>query len=130
MFRVLPTAYFANVQRRLFPIYFSIQSVAGFIVAYSMHKHSTNYYQKAVAYSSLFCAILESLVIAPTTIKAMDVYLTIKREEGEESDTEHYKQAKLKFYTLHGVSALVNMANLLLQTVHIYYLAQSGKFSM
>ena len=130
MFQNLPRPQFAKVQAKLFPIYFAFQSLSSFLVALSMYKYSDNLTQNIGAYLSFFFAISQTLILEPKTNAALDVFMAVRKEEGEESKTQRFKKAKGKFYAYHGVSSLFNICSFLLQTVHIYWLCQSGKFSM
>ena len=128
MFQTLPRPQFAKVQGKLFPIYFGFQTLCSLLVALSMHKYSEDQIQKIVAYLSFFFCVSQTLILEPKTKSAMDIFMKVRKEEGEESESKEFKKAKGTFYAWHGISSLWNIASFLLQSVHIYWLCQSGKF--
>eukprot|EP01083_Nonionella_stella_P185094 674007_1 len=130
MFRTLPRQQFATVQGMLFPIYFAFQSLSSLIVALSMHKYSNNVAQNRVSYSLLLLSMFQTIILSPKTQSTMEVFMKLRKEEGEDSNTEKFKKAKGAFYACHGISSLCNIASFLLQSVHIYWLCQSGKYSL
>lgn len=130
MLRELPRPQFGRVQGKLFPWYFGLQSVCSLLVASSMHKYSDNKAQKVMAYLSVLCAALQVVIIEPQTNSALKAFTKIRKEEGEDSETKEFKKAKGKFYAWHGVSSLTNLATFVFQTLHIYWLCQSGKLSL
>merc|ERR1711971_1294151 len=127
MFQTLPRPQFAKVQGKLFPFYFGFQSLCSSLVALSMYKNSKNFNQNLLTYLAAFLAISQTIILEPKTKKAMEVFMKVRKEEGEESDSEQFKKAKGTFYAWHGVSSLWNIASFVLQSCHIYWLSQSGK---
>ena len=127
MFIKLPRTQFANVQGFLFPIYFLFQSICSFIILYSMHSRfgliGSNYIQTIIVDINFLCSILQTILIEPKTGKTMVKFMAIRKEEGDNSTSKEFKQAKGAFYCWHGISSLVNVASFLLQAVHIYWLS-------
>ena len=128
MFTTLPRAQFAEVQGKLFPIYFALQSICSLVVAFSMYQNSDNFNQKIIAYLSAFFCVLQTVIISPKTKTALDAFYKVRKEEGDESKSDKFKKVKGKFYMWHGISSLWNIGSFLLQSIHIYWL--SSKFSI
>eukprot|EP00483_Globobulimina_turgida_P000492 UN00492 len=124
MLKTLPRPQFAAVQKKLFPIYFSLQTICSIGIAYVMstYKHNVGY-QKQIVYVTALLALLELLLIEPQATKALDVYLKLTKEQGEESQSKEFKKTKGKFFAWHGVSTLINIVSFVLQTFHVYWLA-------
>ena len=100
------------------------------MVAAALHKYSDNRIQRGMAIVSFVCAMLQVMIIDPKTTKALKVFNKIRKEEGEESESKEFKKARGKFGMWHGISLLVNLTTLLLQTRHIYWMSQAGKLPM
>ncbi|KAK6514516.1 hypothetical protein TWF281_004714 [Arthrobotrys megalospora] len=92
-FRVLPRAYFGALQRRLFPIYFSLQLILSISLLLTTPNSLTSL-QPSKTYgfllTVLFTSLLNSVVAGPFTTKTMD-----KRKEQEIFDGRSYDGKKL-----------------------------------
>ncbi|KAK6360863.1 hypothetical protein TWF730_006979 [Orbilia blumenaviensis] len=92
-FRVLPRAYFGALQRRLFPIYFSLQLILSLSLLLTTPA-SLKTLQPSKTYGFLLTilttSLLNSVVAGPITTKIMD-----KRKEQEVFDGRSYDGKKL-----------------------------------
>merc|ERR1712048_1517215 len=115
LFSTLPRAQFSAVQSKLFPIYFSLQSVCSLAIAYIMTtKYKDTGMQTKICYMVSACAILQNALISPQTTKTLAVFSKLRREQGEDSQSPEFKKAKGKFFAWHGASTLVNLTSFVL----------------
>ena len=121
---------FVAVQSKLFPIYFTLQTICTLGVAFIMSRYRNENieYQKANVYATAILTLIQFLLIEPKVNKTMIPYLKLKKEQGEDSTSDEYKKAKGKFFMYHGISSLINLISFVLQSLHIYWL--SSKLSI
>ncbi|KAK6329920.1 hypothetical protein TWF718_003347 [Orbilia javanica] len=93
-FRVLPRAYFGALQRRLFPIYFSLQLILSLALLLTTPRSLKHHQQATKTYAFLLTVVatsfLNAVVAGPFTTKIMD-----KRKEQEVFDGRSYDGRKL-----------------------------------
>ncbi|KAJ6258360.1 hypothetical protein Dda_6400 [Drechslerella dactyloides] len=139
-FRVLPRAHFGALQRRLFPLYFSLQFVISLLLLFTAPK-SLKYGAKSATYGFLVTVLTTSLlnvaVAGPATTRVMD-----ERKAREVFDGRSYDGRKLpgvdegaerggdreaeevlvspemrglnkRFGMWHGISSLLNMGSVI-----------------
>ena len=129
MHTTLPFDWFARVQSRLFPVYFIISTICGLLTTLSV-AFATNMdnLQLNLLMIGTILSFSQLIFISPKTEHYMEIYMKIRKNEGQDSKTDEFKKAKGVFFKWHGISSLINIGVAMIVTFHIYYL--SSKFTI
>lgn len=114
MFRHLPKSVFGDLQAKLFPVYFGVQTVtsAAALALTATGRAgggaATAKARAAAAGAALAFSLLNLAVLEPLTTAAMYRRRAAQAEDSKLSESER-KSANKKFGMLHGLSSLANL---------------------
>ena len=112
---------FVKTQTKIFPIYFSLQLLCSIIIAYNMI-YSENKIQLGILIFGVLMNGIQLLIIEPMVNKKLDVYIKVRKAEGETSDTKKFKNARRNFGKIHGISSLLNLGSFFVVSYHLCYI--------
>lgn len=147
-FKVLPRAQFAQLQKALFPIYFSIQTVIPLILAITYPLPSQTPGSSTSSLTSVLfdpfirntvliplvtmfvCGLANWSVIGPMTTKVMQERKHQETRDGKKyfdagPHSEEMKKLNSRFGALHGISSLVNVMAILASVRYGWVLGNS-----
>ncbi|KAK4165306.1 hypothetical protein QBC43DRAFT_315684 [Cladorrhinum sp. PSN259] len=130
-YKVLPRSYFANLMAKIFPIYFSLQTVFPLVMAltypssrnpfgFASGIHGLRAQGKGVMFSLGFaaiCGLANLAVVGPETTRCMDVRRGQEKKDGKKAydappHSEEMQALNKRFSILHGVSSALNVGEL------------------
>ncbi|KAA8898918.1 hypothetical protein FN846DRAFT_900005 [Sphaerosporella brunnea] len=123
-FRALPRPMFAQLQAKIFPVYFSLQSALPLVVLLT-HPSTTKSYSELLLGTEAAIPMLVTLVtsainlgvVGPKTTKIMRARKVQETRDGrkyyEEPVSEEMRFLNKRFGVVHGVSSLLNLVGLL-----------------
>ncbi|ORY86986.1 hypothetical protein BCR37DRAFT_385427 [Protomyces lactucae-debilis] len=126
-YKTLPRQQFGALQKRLFPTFFTLQTVTGAFCAWTSYIAPASTWNEVVALSVVATSgLLNLLLIGPWTTRIMDERHKLERSTNTKyTDTDispDMSRLNLRFGIAHSVSSIVNLAALggiLAQTVHL-----------
>lgn len=121
MFKELSWQKFADTQSKIFPVYFLLQTITSLIVTFAM-KDTRNKKHLLLLLSGFVCNVAHLFVIEPWVMTKLKKYGKIRKEEGENSKSDKFIQAKKEFFKTHGISSLINLVSFFVVTMHIAFI--------
>lgn len=130
---------FGNVQSKLFPVYFTVQSIgaAGLLWLWTKGARPSNKTQlwRLNQYMLAACtaaAVANLVLVGPWTTGIMKKRHRLERLEGTTYDaprkSPEMKALNKSFGTAHGISSLLNLAFVVAATVHTAYISSNGLY--
>jgi len=118
-YQALPMAQFTTLQKRVFPMYFSIQAILGLAVALSYPPQSlkslARHWKEAIPIvATLAMSLLNVFIVGPKTQKAMIDRIHQETRDGRKYNDLENQSAEMKtinrqFKTVHAMSIHVNL---------------------
>ncbi|KAK9459401.1 uncharacterized protein V1516DRAFT_679820 [Lipomyces oligophaga] len=115
-FRALPRQHFAALQRKIFPPYFTMQTVAPLLLALTCPFGLKDTASMVLLGATSISGLVNLAIIGPKTVDLMIARKTQETKEGKKYYEEDVSQDMLdlnkKFGVMHGISAVVNLGTL------------------
>ncbi|CAF3309259.1 unnamed protein product [Rotaria socialis] len=109
-FKTLPRQQFGLLQSKLFPIYFSLQTVLNGICLLT----TSNRNGRIIFIIGLVCGLLNLAIVGPWTTKIMNERHKVEKEEGKQYNepgiSDRLKALNKRFGMAHGCSSIINVA--------------------
>ncbi|KAK4224153.1 hypothetical protein QBC38DRAFT_511953 [Podospora fimiseda] len=141
-YKVLPRTYFANLMAKIFPVYFTLQSVVPVILTLT-YPGSRNPFGFASGISGLraqgkgvgialgvamVCGLVNLGVVGPETTRCMDERRGQEKRDGKKAydegpHSEEMQRLNKRFSVLHGVSSALNLGEMVAMVGYGVHLA-------
>ncbi|XP_067139801.1 transmembrane protein 205 [Centruroides vittatus] len=141
LFFNLPRTVFGQVQKQLFPKYFFLNSILGFVtfIIYVFHRplkgnqadHKVQMWALGICFLS---ELMVRLYVVPIMLSVMEKRNALEKEAGVGMEVGHHDPGPLRrcprymklhrtFRKLHGTCAVANIISMGCNAIHMYYLA-------